>query len=147
MRIFVVFVLPVILSVALGTAVLNGVVAQPDRELNMWPFGGGHGSSGHLVWIIGLSEEYSTSEPVEVALQVGSLPFSCGDIYVTIYDTASNTAVTQSGFLSQCFDMQNPIHQVGFSEIIDTPGSYALTVQIVSEGFTTIDERGLFTVK
>ena len=147
MRVFIVFVLPVIFSVSLGAAVLNGIVEQPGRELNMWQFGGENHSSHGLVGIVGLSEEYSTSEPVEIALQLDHLPFDCGDLYVTIYDTASNTAVVQNGFFDQCFDAQGMIHPVEFSEIVDTPGSYELSVEIVSKELDVINGRGLFTVK
>lgn len=149
MRVFVVFILPVIFSISLGAVVLNGIVEQPGRELNMWQFGGEFSSShgGGIVGIIGLSEEYSTLEPVEIALQFDHLPFDCGDLYITIYETASNTAIIQNGFFNQCFDTQGVINPVEFSEIVGTPGSYELSVEIISQELDVINGRGLFTVK
>jgi hypothetical protein len=35
---YVVFVLPVVISVILGGFVLSNVLAQPDRQLDMWQF-------------------------------------------------------------------------------------------------------------
>lgn len=147
MRVFVVFVLPAIFSIVLGAAVLNSIVQQPDRELNMWPFGSAGSHSSASIGLLGLSDEYSTSEPVELQLQVNNFHFSCGDIYVTIYDAQNDTAVTQSGFFDQCFNAQNPVHPVDFSEVIDTPGSYALVVEIISKELDVVSQRGLFTVK
>ncbi len=147
MRVFVVFVLPVIFSIFLGAVVLNGIVEQPGRELNMWQFGSGHSTSDTLVGIIGLSEEYTTSEPVEIALQIAHPSFSCGDIYVTIYDTTSDTVVVQNGFFDQCVSAPDMMHPLEFSEVVQTPGSYELVVEIVSKELDMINGRGLFTVK
>lgn len=147
MKIFIVFVLPVIFSIFLGAAVLNGIVEQPGRELNMWQFGNGHSTPDALVGIIGLSEEYTTSEPVEIALQIAHPLFSCGDIYVTIYDTTSDTALVQNGFFDQCVSAPNILYPLEFSEVVEKPGSYELVVEIVSQDLDVINGRGLFTVK
>ena len=38
-KIFIVFILPLILSIAFASVTMGGVLAMPDRELNMWPMG------------------------------------------------------------------------------------------------------------
>ena len=44
-KIFVVFVLPVIFSLAFGSAVMADILQKPDRELNMWPMSSSEGFS------------------------------------------------------------------------------------------------------
>ena len=66
------FVLPVILSLIFGSTVLAEVLQKPDRELNMWPMTFTEGPSEDTeIKIIGLSKQYSTSEPIEI--KVGDL--------------------------------------------------------------------------
>ena len=36
-RLFVVFILPIIFSVIVGSIVMADTLQKPDRELNMWP--------------------------------------------------------------------------------------------------------------
>ena len=61
-RVFVVFVLPVIFSLIVGSVVLGGILQKPDRELNMWPMSFSEGGSSHnsSIEIMGLSNSYST---------------------------------------------------------------------------------------
>ncbi len=149
-RIFVVFVLPVIFSLAFGAAVMSDILQKPDRELNMWPMSSSEGFStpNTSIEIIGLSKQYSTLVPVEIQVKVGDSSFECGDLYVTIYSSA-NDVITQSGFFEQCFEKGNKIIPVDdqFSKIIDTPGSYEVVVEMVSKQLKSISAKGAFTVK
>ena len=43
-RVFIVFILPVILSIIIGSAVLSDVLQKPGRELNMWPMSNSEGT-------------------------------------------------------------------------------------------------------
>jgi hypothetical protein len=148
-KVFLVFGLPVILSVIFGSAVMNDILQEPNRELNMWPMSYSEGSSHNdMIEVIGLSHQYTTSEPVDIKINVNDNSFDCGDLYVTIYSSGQNV-VTQSGYFEQCFVQGNYLLPIGdtFSEIIDTPGSYEIVAEMVSKELKNISIRGIFTVK
>ena len=81
----IVFVLPVIFSIVFGSAVMADTLQKPDRELNMWPmtFSGesSHGKSSHGsgIEIIGLSNQYTVSEPVQIQVKINDSSLSCGE--------------------------------------------------------------------
>ena len=150
----VVFVLPVIFSIVFGTAVMADTLQKPDRELNMWPmtFSGesSHGKSSHGsgIEIIGLSNQYSVSEPVQIQVKINDSSISCGDLYVTIYESGSDNVVTQGGFFNQCVkDGKLFPNNDSFSKIVDSPGSYKIVADIVTTDLTNISTTGTFTVK
>ena len=71
-KIFVVFILPIIFSVAFASFVMSDILQKPDRELNMWPMSSSEGHSSHSksIEIQGLQKQYSSSEPVEIRVSV-----------------------------------------------------------------------------
>ena len=147
--VFPVFVLPVILSIIIGAIVLSGILQNFDRELNMWPMSSSdRSSSNHHLQIIGLSKQYSTSEPVDIQVKVNDSSFRCGDLYVTIYSSGKSSAITQGGFFDQCFEGDNllPINN-SFSKVVDTPGLYEIVVEMISKDLRNISTKGTFTVK
>ena len=150
-RIFVVFVLPVIFSIVFGSVVLIDILQKPDRELKMWPMSSSEGFSSHTspIEIIGLSKQYSTSQPVEIQVKIDDLSFNCGDLYVTIYSSGNSDVVVQEGFFEQCFEKGIQIIPIGdeFSEIIDDHGSYEIVAEMVSKELKNISTRGTFTIK
>ena len=151
-RVFIVFVLPVILSIIIGSAVLSDVLQKPGRELNMWPMFNSEGmATSHIspIEIIGLSKQYSTIEPIEIQVKVGDSLFSCGDLYITIYSSEKNDVISQGGFFEQCFESRNNVIPVGgeFSKVIDIPGSYDIVIEMVSKQLNNISTKGTFTVK
>ena len=150
-RIFIVFVLPVIFSIVFGSVVLTDILQKPDRELNMWPMSSSEGFSSHTspIEIIGLSKQYSTSQPVEIQVKIDDSSFSCGDLYITIYSSGKSDAITQGGFFDQCFESGSNLVPVGdrFSKVIDTPGSYDIVVEMVSKQLQNISTKGTFTIK
>ncbi len=150
-KVFVVFVLPAIFSLVFGSAVMSDILQKPDRELNMCPMSSSEGFSPYNspIEIIGLSKQYSTSEPIEIQVKIDDSSFDCGDLYVTIYSTGKNDVITQSGFFEQCFEQGNSILPVGdeFSKVIDTPGSFEIVVEMVSKKLMNISTSGTFTVK
>ncbi len=154
-KVFVVFVLPVIFSLVFGSAVMADILQKPDRELNMWPISSSEGFSSEglssqisPIEIIGLSKQYSTSEPIEIQVKIDDSSFDCGDLYVTIYSAGRNDVITQSGFLEQCFEQGSTILPVGdeFSKVIDTPGSYEIVAQMVSKKLVNISTSEVFTI-
>ena len=133
--VYVVFVLPIVISIAFGTVVMADVLQSPDRELNMWPMGN-HNimTNDESISIIGLEKQYSISTPIQIQVKVDDSKFDCGDLYVTVY-SGKQTVVTQSGFLQQCFDTNNSLLPIDdtFSEIIDRPGQYDLVVKMTDQ--------------
>ena len=150
-RVFIVFVLPVIFSIVFGSVVLSDILQKPDRELNMWPMSYSEGGSTHknTIEIVGLSKQYSTSEPVKIQVKVDDSSFSCGDLYITIYSSGKSDVITQGGFFEQCFESGSNIIPVGdtFSEVITTPGSYEIVTEMVSKQLKNISTKGTFSVK
>ena len=149
-RQLVVFVLPVIFSIIFGSAVMADTLQKPDRELNMWPMSSSENSSSHNsdLKIIGLSNQYLVSEPIEIQVKVNDISFSCGDLYITIYTSGKSDVVTQAGFFNQCIENGTlfPINDK-FSKIITVPGSYQIVADIVSNDLSNISTSGIFTVK
>jgi hypothetical protein len=126
------------------------ILQKPDRELNMWPMSSQnsitHDSS---LQIIGLSNHYSISEPIEIQVKINDSSYNCGDLYITIYPTGISDAVAQAGFFSQCFENVSNLLPINddFSKIINTPGSYQLVVDMVSKDLLNISTTGIFTIK
>jgi len=150
-KVFVVFVLPIIFSLVFGSAVMADILQKPNRELNMWPmsFSEGFSSFTTPIEIIGLSKQYTTSEPIEIQVKIDDTSFDCGDLYVTIYSTGKNDVINQSGFFEQCFEKGSTLLPVGdeFSKVIDTPGSYKIVAEMVSKKLNNISTSEVFTVK
>ena len=146
---FIVYVLPIILSVSLGTLVMAEALNDPERELNMWQFGSGISSTqqSQEIGVIGLEKTYSTSDPIQFEIKINDSDFECGDLYVTIYKitNSEDQVLTQSGYLKQCFikNQQNlPIGEK-YSEILTESGTYRIVVQIYDEkykGVISFDE-------
>ena len=148
-KVIIVFVLPVIFSIIFGSAVMADTLQKPDRELNMWPMTfSGHSSHDSDVEIIGLENQYSVSEPVQIQVKINDSSFNCGDLYITIYASGSNDVVTQGGFFNQCVKNGNLLpNNDNFSKIIDSPGSYKIVADIVSTDLSNISTSGIFTIK
>ena len=145
----IVFVLPVIFSIVFGSAVMADTLQKPDRELNMWPMTfSGDSSHDSDIEIIGLSNQYTISEPVQIQVKINDSSLSCGDLYITIYASGSADVVTQGGYFNQCVkDGKLFPNNDTFSKIIDTPGSYNIVADIVSTDLANISTTGTFTVK
>lgn len=148
--VYVVFILPIVLSIAFGSVVMADVLQSSDRELNMWRVGSTNTlTHDKSIQIIGLETQYLTSTPIEIQVNVDDPFFDCGDLYVMIY-SGKNTVITQSGFFKQCFDKNNVLLPIDddFSEIIDTPGQYELVVKMNDQNQkSSITASGKFTIK
>ncbi len=148
--VYVVFILPIVLSITFGSVVMTDILQSSDRELNIWHVGSTntiiHDKS---IQIIGLEKQYLASTPIEIQVNVDDPFFDCGDLYVVIY-SGKNTVITQSGFFKQCFDETNVLLPVDdeFSEIIDTPGQYELVVKMNDQNQkSSITASEKFTIK
>ncbi|MDC0153945.1 hypothetical protein OAJ02_04340 [Nitrosopumilus sp.] len=148
-KVIIVFVLPVIFSIIFGSAVMADTLQKPDRELNMWPMTfSGNSSHDSDIEIIGLENQYSVSEPVQIQVKINDSSFSCGDLYITIYTSGSGDVVTQGGFFNQCVKNGNLLpNNDNFSKIVDSPGSYKIVADVVSTDLSNISTSGTFTIK
>ena len=149
---YVVFVVPVVLSIIFASSVLGQVLQEPDRELNMMQFEISDRPiiSNKAIGIIGLESSYSTSTPVEIQVSVKDEKFDCGDLYVTIYSASSKAVVTQSGFFGQCFGDESIVLPIDddFSETVDEPGNYEIKVEMYDkQQQNIISTVGKFSVK
>ena len=148
-RLFVVFILPIIFSVIVGSIVMADTLQKPDRELNMWPMSHSETSHGSSIQIIDLSSQYSVSESIEIKVKITDSSFNCGDLYITIYNSEKNNVITQGAFFEQCFNSESNLLPIDdkFSKVISTPGSYDLVVDMISKDLSNISTSGIFTVK
>ena len=139
---FVIYVLPIVLSVSLGTAVMAETLSNPDRELNFLQFGGeGYTSSSKSgISLVGFNDEITQNSNLEFSIELSNPDFNCGDLYITVYDvsTSEKQVLTQSGYLKQCFIQNNDILPVDddYSELITKSGTYEIYVEIFNEKYT-----------
>ena len=132
---FFVYILPIILSISLGTLVMAEALNDPERELNMWQSDGVTSQQQEQLSIIGLEKTYSTSDQIEFKIQVSDSNFECGDLYITISD--GDQVITQSGFMKQCFTQQNQNIPLGdkYSEIVTSSGQYRILIEIFDQNY------------
>ena len=142
---FVVYVLPIILSVGLGAVVMAEALNNSDRTLNMWQFNqsGISEVSTETIQVIGLHTQYTTSESVDLQIKLNDDTFDCGDLYITIYkiSNTSKEVVTQSGFLNQCYDKDGsylPINEK-YSEVLSEQGKYEIFIEIYNKTYKQTD--------
>jgi len=143
---FVIYVLPIVLSVSLGTAVMAETLNDSDRELNFLQFGekssttSSSPNSTSQLSIVGFSSEITQNSNLEFSVKVTNSNFNCGDLYITIFDvsTSDKQVLTQSGFLNQCFIENNnmlPVNE-NYSELISKSGTYEIFVEIYDIKYT-----------
>jgi hypothetical protein len=127
-----VFLIPIVFSFVFGGAVLALSLQGQDRT-----FVDVGTTTLTSIEISGLQEQYSSSDAVSVQVLARDPVFSCGDLYITIYDVSSGQrkAVKQGAFFDQCYDSSGtlPVTE-SFSEKIGTPGQYLLEAQLFDEG-------------
>lgn len=150
-----VFVFPVVISIAFGVSVLSDVLWQPDRHLNMWQFVNTKQPSqtgDKDIMIQNLLNSYSTSIPVSITVGINNTAFDCGDLYITIYDldTSPKQVAAQNGYFSQCFVENNsslPIDDT-FSQIIGKSGNYEIVTEMKDKNYqNTISATAHFKVQ
>jgi len=138
---FVIYILPIVLSVSLGTAVMAETLNSPDRELNFLQFGGeGYVNSKSDINLVGFNNEIVENSNLEFSINLSNPDFNCGDLYITIYDisTSEKQVLTQSGYLKQCFLQNNNTLPVGetYTELISKSGTYEIYVEIFDEKYS-----------
>lgn len=148
-----VFIFPVVISIAFGAIVFLDVLGQPDRHLNMWQFVPKQPTQtgDKDIRIQNLLNSYSTTTPISITVAVNNTAFDCGDLYITIYDLGTpNQVAVQQGYFSQCFVENNsslPIHDT-FSQIIGKPGNYKIVTEMKDKNYqNTINAMAQFKVQ
>jgi hypothetical protein len=118
-----VFVIPIAFSFIYGGTVLSLSMMGPV-DITQAPSPGS-------IKIIEMKPIYSTSERITAQVFVDDPDFSCGDLYVTIYDvSAAKKAVKQGAFFDQCFGSSGMLPtDDNFSEKLDA-GKYLMEVQL-----------------
>jgi hypothetical protein len=126
-----VFVIPIVFSFIYGGAVLSLSLQEPNRAIDF------QGTTQLTsIEIVSLQNEYSISDAITAQVLVNDPDFSCGDLYMTIYDVSSSQrkAIGQGAFFDQCYDsgVALPIGDQ-FSQKVDTAGQYLLEVQMFDQ--------------
>ena len=97
--------------------------------------------------IVDLQNQYASSDQIGAHVSISDAAFSCGDLYLTIYDvsTGQRKAIKQGAFFDQCYGSSGTLPlQESFSENIDSPGQYLLEAQLFDENgdkFLTASQR------
>jgi hypothetical protein len=139
---FLIYILPIVLSVSLGTAVMAETLTSSDRELNFLQFGdeGYTSSSKNVINLVGFNDELLQNSNLEFSIKLSNSDFNCGDLYITIYDVSNSVkeVLTQSGYLKQCFIQNNNILPVGenYSELMPESGIYEIHIEIFNEKYS-----------
>ena len=137
---FLVYILPIILSVGLGTLVMSEALDDSERTLNMWQIGDKSNLGTDVMQLVGLETEYLVSESIEFQIKViNNSTFDCGDLYITLYKFSGSTkeVITQSGFLNQCYSNDGSYLPVGenYSEKLNEAGKYEILVEIYDKTY------------
>lgn len=121
--IMLVFVIPVVVSVAFASAVMAQMGQDPTR--------GSEGASKYIS-IVGIESTYSAPASIEAYVHVTHDHFDCGDLYVEIRQEGVAAPVVQEGFFGQCFASTNTMIPIGgaFSATVQNAGMYELAVTI-----------------
>ena len=123
---FIVYILPIILSVSLGALVMAEALKDPERELNMWQFEGATSlkQQGQLS-IIGLEKNYSTSDQIQLEIKVSDSNFEAlVDRAMVIFLNKERKKIASEGNLYM--DLNDKIYswvnkQVRLSSLLPTP--------------------------
>ena len=137
---FLVYILPIILSVGLGTLVMSEALDDSERDLNMWQIGDQGNLGTDSMQLIGLETKYSVSESIEFQVKItNDSTFDCGDLYITLYKFSDSTkeVITQSGFLNQCYSSDRSYLPIGeyYSEKLNDTGKYEILVEIYDKTY------------
>jgi hypothetical protein len=152
---YVVFILPVVISVILGGYVLSDVLAQPGRHLNFLQFNFTSTSTqvgSSDIRIANLNSSYPAGVPLNFIVRVNDTAFDCGDLYMTVYNTDASPkqTIAQNAYFSQCFASDNstlPIHDM-FSPVINSTGNYQLVAEMQDKSYkNSINVTAAFSVR
>jgi len=128
---YLVFLIPVVISVPIAAYVLYDIVQKPGREISMMP-SAELARSDPVIRFVGIESAYSVNDQLNIEAEISNPVFDCGDVYITIYDS-NNKPVSQNAFFDQCFGGNQSIVPVDgpFSEAVGTAGTYQVVLDIL----------------
>lgn len=127
-----VFIIPIVFSFIIGGLVLGVALQNPERTFSFEARPSALGS----IQIMNLQNQYAVSDTIGASVSASDAAFSCGDLYMTIYDVSSGQrkAVKQGAFFDQCYGSSGTLPlEESFSVKIDAPGQYLLEAQLFDE--------------
>jgi len=98
---YLVFLIPVVISVPIAAYVLADIVSQPDRKLNLWPFDGSDDGHANSAVDPGAAAAYSVNGPTQAKAETLDSDFGCGDACIAAYDSGGVPA-TQNALFDPC---------------------------------------------
>lgn len=139
------FIMPIIFSFVFGGLVLSLALGQADISNPT------SSSARQPLQLVGVANEYSTSERVSASVSVSDPAYDCGDLYITIFDVSGQqkTAVTQGAFFDQCYGQSGvlPLNE-SFVEIMPSAGRYQIEAQLFdNQGNKFLSTTHIFTVR
>jgi hypothetical protein len=138
-----VFIIPIAFSFIFGGLVLGVALQNPERPFSFET----ESSASDSIQIVNLQNQYAVSDTVGASVSASDAAFSCGDLYMTIYDVSSGQrkAVKQGAFFDQCYGSSGTLPlEESFSVKIDAPGQYLLEAQLFDKNgdrFLTTSQR------
>ncbi|MDI1495373.1 MAG: putative exported protein [Cenarchaeum symbiont of Oopsacas minuta] len=124
--IYVIFLLPVVAGIALGAIVFAQAIEEGYFLVN-----DARVEQNSDIQIRGLEHTYHPSVPIEIYVIVSDKSYDCGDLYITVYDSASKS-VSQNGYFGECFvdkGVNLPTSET-YSEKIDKRGKYTIEAKM-----------------
>ena len=99
---YLVFLMPIVVSVPLAAYVMADILSKPDRKLDMWPFDD-YDAHPNSVIDSGVASAYSASDTLEIRV----LDSDCGDTYGTVIDSDDNF-ISQNFSFNLCMGENKP---------------------------------------
>ncbi len=125
--VYMVFLLPLVAGIVFGAAVF----AQASDEGYFLAESAHIERSDGAIQIKGLASAYLPSEPIEISIVVLDESYDCGDLYITIQDSAGKT-ISQNGYFKECFvdgEANLPTSET-YSEKTDQRGKYTIEAKM-----------------
>lgn len=128
---YLVFLIPVVISIPIAAYVLYDIVQQPGRAISMMP-NAELARSDSAIRFVGIESAYLVNDPLNIEAEISNPIFDCGDVYITVYDS-NNKPVSQNAFFDQCFSSNQSIVPVDgqFSESVGKAGTYQIVLEIL----------------
>lgn len=145
--VYIVFLLPIVISVPIASFVLIGMLDDTGSAFS-GPMINDNNDIASISFV-GLEDEYLVSQPIQITAKITNQDFDCGDVYIVIYDN-NNTPISQNAFFKQCFSQNESIVPVKdvLSETLDTAGKYEIVLEIIDAQQKVTDTKSaMITVR
>ena len=152
---FLIFLLPAAVSLPFAIFVLDIILENPDRSINMMQFNANNDAiqNNNDIRIINLQNEYSLSSHIKINVMINNDIFDCGDLFVNVYDLNHDQKqlFMQTGYFNQCFTQSTNMIPISDSIIIEQlpqSGTYEIVIEMHDKTYKkTIIARNTFAIK